>query len=83
MIHITRIAVIAAALVALLALAASPALGAPKPRLGKRVAVKPAGGSVLVKPRGGSRFRLRKPTAIPTGSTVDTSKGKVKLTSVR
>jgi hypothetical protein len=45
--------------------------------------VKPAGGSVTVKPRGGHRFRLRKATAIPVGSSVDTSHGKVKLTSAR
>ena len=79
MVHIKRAVLLATAL---LALAAMPAdAKTPKPRLAKTVIVKPAGGKVTVKPRGGHRFRLGKATAIKTGSIVDTSHGKVKLTS--
>lgn len=77
-----RVALLVVALLALLAVAVAPALAAsPKPRLARTVVLKPAGGSVIVKPRGGSRFKLRKATAVKMGSTIDTTKGKVKLTS--
>jgi hypothetical protein len=73
-------AAIATALTVLLAVAVEPALGAaPKPRLGKTVVVKPAGGTVTVKPRGGKLATLRYATAIPVGSTVNTTKGTVLL----
>jgi hypothetical protein len=78
---VNRVAVLALAALALLALAVEPAMAAPKPRLKHTVVLKPAGGTVLVKPRGKARFKLKKATAIPLGSTVDTSNGKVKLTS--
>jgi hypothetical protein len=69
---------------ALLAACVAPALGAtPKPKLGSTVVLKPAGGTVLVKPRGGKRFKLKKTTAVPVGSLVDTTHGLVKLTSAR
>jgi hypothetical protein len=78
----TALTVIAA--LVLLTLGVAPALGAtPKPKLGRTVVLRPAGGTVLVKPRGGKRFKLKKATAIPVGSVVDTTYGKVKLTSAR
>jgi hypothetical protein len=83
---VRRISAIAVAVLALLALAIEPALAAaakPKPKLARTVVLKPAGGSVLVKPRGGKRFKLKKTTAVKVGSTVDTTRGKVKLTSAR
>jgi hypothetical protein len=79
---VPRIAAAFLALVALFALSAESAMAASKkPRLAKTVLLKPAGGSVIVKPHGGKRFKLRKATIVPMGSTVDTSKGKVELTS--
>lgn len=81
----TRIAAVVTA-IALLALAAVPANGAtPKPKLGRTVVLKATAGTVLVKPRKGKRFKLKKnkPIAVGVGATVDTSKGKVKLTSAR
>jgi hypothetical protein len=80
---VRRAALIAFAPIAALAVAAGPASAAPTPRLAKSVVVKPASGTVTVKPRGRGRFKLRKATAIPVGSTVDTTNGKVKLTSAR
>jgi hypothetical protein len=82
---VRQIAVIGILGVALIATAVEPALAAPKPkpRLGRAVVVKPAGGSVVVTPRGGHRFKLRRATTIPVGSTVDTTHGKVKLISAR
>src|SRR3954447_4615509 len=52
-----------------------------KPKLGRTVLLKPAGGSVIVKQRGQRQFKLRRPTVVKMGSKIDTSKGKVKLTS--
>ena len=52
-----------------------------KPRLGHSVLLKPAGGTVIVKPRGKRQFKLRSATLVPMSSRVDTTKGKVKLTS--
>jgi hypothetical protein len=70
--------------VALLATAGSPALARPTPRLGRTVVVKATDGRVTVKPRHRKRFTLKsKAVAIPVGSTVDTTHGKVKLTSAR
>jgi hypothetical protein len=82
---VTRIVAILAAM-ALLALGAGPALAAtPKPKLGRTIVVKATDGSVLVKPRKGKQRKLRKnkPIALAVGSTVDATKGKVKLTSAR
>ena len=80
-----RIAVLALAALALLAVAIEPAFGASrkplKPKLGKTVLLKPSSGSVLVKQRGQRQFKLRRPTLVKMGSAIDTSKGKVKLTS--
>lgn len=78
-----RQAPIGLAILATLALAAEPAAAAPKPRLGKAVVVAPASGTVIVRPRSRGRFKLRRATAIPVGSSVDTTRGKVKLTSAR
>jgi hypothetical protein len=73
---------IATVALALVVLAAEPALGAaPAPRLARSVVVKPAGGTVRVKPRGGRKFKLNKATRIPVGSTVDTTRGTVRLVS--
>jgi hypothetical protein len=56
--------------------------GAPIPKLAKTVVVRATDGRVTVKPRGHRRFTLTtRPTAIPTRSLVDTTHGKVKLTS--
>ena len=44
--------------------------------------VEPVGGTVAVCPKGGKCFTLRAGRAIPMGSTVDTKKGAVELTSV-
>jgi hypothetical protein len=82
---VTRIATAVLAALALFALSVGPASGASKkpgkPKLGRTVLLKPAGGTVIVKPRGGKRFKLRRATTVPMGSRIDTSKGKVKLTS--
>jgi hypothetical protein len=43
--------------------------------------VKRAAGTVTVTPRGGRKFKLTKPTVIPVGSTVDTTRGTVRLVS--
>jgi hypothetical protein len=54
------------------------------PRLGGTVVVKATDGMVTVKPRGHKRFTLKsKAVAIPVRSIVDTTHGKVKLTSAR
>jgi hypothetical protein len=83
---VTRIAAVVTTAIALLALAAGPVLAAtPKPKLGRTVVLKATAGEVLVKPRKGKRFKLKKnkSIAIGVGATVDTTKGKVKLTSAR
>ena len=82
----TRIATLAVAALALLAIATEPALAAKgrsvlKPKLGKTVLLKPAGGTVSVKAPGKKRFNLKKKTLVPVKSRIDTTKGKVKLTS--
>ena len=81
---VRRTALIAVAGVAAIGMAAGPAAAAsPTPRLGRTVVVKPLSGKVTVKVHHRRRFTLTRATAIPTGSTVDTTSGKVKLTSVR
>src|SRR4051812_22385010 len=52
-----------------------------KPKLGRTVLLKPAGGTVIVKQRGKRQFKLRKATIVKMGSKVDTTHGKVDLTS--
>jgi hypothetical protein len=80
----------APALGLLLVLAASPASTAlaakpkPKPRLGHTVVVSATDGRVTVKPRHGKRTRLTKTaTAIPVGTTVDATRGKVLLVTAK
>lgn len=79
----TRIAAIGILATALFAMEVETVLAASKPRLGRTVLVKPAGGSVGVKLRGRPWVKLRKPRTIPLGSQVDARRGKVKLTSSR
>ena len=81
----TRIAAVVTALL-FLALAAAPAqAAAPKPKLGRTVVLKATAGEVIVKPRKGKRFKLKKNklVAVGVGASIDTSNGKVKLTSAR
>jgi hypothetical protein len=77
---VTRIALV---VLALLAVAVAPAAASAKlkPKLGSTVLLKPAGGTVIVKARGKRQFKLRQATVVPMRSKIDTSKGKVKLTS--
>jgi hypothetical protein len=74
---------LALAAIALIAMAVEPAFAAkkPTPKLGRSVVVKPAGGSVLVKQPGKKAFKLKKATSVTMGTTFDTLKGKVSLTS--
>ena len=52
----------------------------PKPRLGRTAVVSPTQGTVKVKVKGTKRFvRLRHRRAIPMGSTVDATRGRVRL----
>jgi hypothetical protein len=54
------------------------------PKLGRTVVVRATDGRVTVKPRGHKRFKLTgHATAIPVRSLVDTTHGKVKLTSAK
>jgi DNA-binding beta-propeller fold protein YncE len=56
----------------------------PAPVFGKTVNVVPAGGLVRIQPPHGHRFRpLFSLTQIKVGSTIDTTKGKVQLTSAK
>jgi hypothetical protein len=90
---VRRLTATALATVAVLAVAIQPALGETEqgqtvkkavPRLGRTVVVKATDGRVTVKSRHRKRFTLgSKAVAIPVGSTVDTTHGKVKLTSAR
>jgi hypothetical protein len=67
---------------ACLALVAGPAAEAAKPKLGRTAVVQRAKGTVLVKKRSDRRFeRLRGTRVIPLGSTVDTTRGRVRLTT--
>jgi hypothetical protein len=62
-------------------LAAAPAGAAVKAEFGESVVLRPAGGSVLVK-EPGDRFRkVRARTAVRLGSVINTTNGKVRLTS--
>jgi len=63
-------------------IAASPAAAASKPRFAKSVLLNPVSGAVLVKEPGKKKRRITKATLAKVGSKVDTSNGKVKLTSV-
>lgn len=56
--------------------------GAPAPKLGKALAVATAKGTVRVKRRGSNRwFSLTDADSIPVGSTIDTRRGRVALSS--
>jgi hypothetical protein len=67
---------------ALLIAPATAAAATPKPKTGKTVVVQPKSGTIKVKLKGKKSFaKLTKATAIPVGSTVDASHGRVKLTS--
>ena len=58
------------------------AAGAPAPVLGRKVAVARAKGVVRIRLRGSKRFRtLTKADAIPVGSTIDTRRGRIALSS--
>lgn len=62
--------------------AASTAQEGPVPVLGRSVNVAPVSGTVLVRPKGQKTFhKLTGIESIPTGSTVDTRRGRVSLTS--
>jgi hypothetical protein len=65
------------------AVAAAPATAAAatKPRFGKTVVLQPVSGNVLVKAPGKKATRLKRRTAVPLGSAISTTNGKVKLTS--
>ena len=81
--RVKRVALLAAAL---LAVAATPADAAkkPKPKLGHSVVVRATDGTVTVKKPGKHRIKLgKKPMAIPMRSTVDTTHGKVSLSSAK
>jgi hypothetical protein len=54
----------------------------PTPQFKQTVVVEPAGGTVEVCPKGGKCFTLGAGQTIPMGSTVNTKKGAVELTSV-
>ena len=54
----------------------------PTPQFNQTVVVEPAGGTVQVCPKGGKCFTLAAGQTIPMGSTVDTKKGAVELTSL-
>src|SRR4051795_12175752 len=80
----TRMAGIAPATAAALAMAIEPAIAKPAPRLGRTVVVKTTDGRVTVKVRHHKHARLgAHAVAIPVGSTVDATHGEVKLTSAR
>jgi hypothetical protein len=79
-----RPAAVVAGLCALLAVPATASAATPKPRTGKTVVVEKTAGTVLVKPRGATRFtRLGRARAVPVGSEVDATNGRVRLTSTR
>jgi hypothetical protein len=77
-----RLAAPAAALCALLAVPAVAGAAKPKPETGKSVVVERVSGSVTFQKRGSRRAtRLGKARAVPLGSTIDATRGRVKLTS--
>jgi hypothetical protein len=64
--------------------AAAPAHAAPKPVTGKRAVVKRVSGKVTVTPPGAREaVPLTRARAIPMGSTIDTSRGKVKVVTTK
>ena len=70
------------ALGALLSMPAGSSAATPRPRTGKTVVVQKASGAVFVQKRGSSKStRVTGATVVPLGSTVDATRGKVKLTS--
>ena len=78
-----RLAAVLAALCALLVLPSVAGAADPKPKTGKSFVVKRAAGTVFVSKKGSSRRAKlsSKAVSLPVGSTVDASKGTVKLTS--
>ena len=78
-----RVAIASAALGALFIIPAATAAAAdPTPQTGRTVVVKRVSGTVMVQPRGSKRLtRLDAARALPVGSVVDTTSGRVKLTS--
>jgi hypothetical protein len=82
--HDVRLA--ACALVAVCSLVAGPAVASaatPKPKTGRSVVVKRTGGTVLYVKKGSRRAQRlgSQAVSLPVGSAVDTTNGKVKLTS--
>jgi uncharacterized repeat protein (TIGR01451 family) len=66
------------------ATAAELAVVLPPPVLGRAVNVSPVRGVVLFRPRGAATFQpLTQGTQIPTGSQIDTRRGRVRLQSAR
>jgi hypothetical protein len=66
------------------AAATEVAVAPPAPVLGRSANIAPVSGVVLYRPRGGARFLpLTQDTQIPTGSPVDTRRGRVRLASAR
>jgi hypothetical protein len=73
---------VAAALFALLAVPAAAPAATPKPKTGSSVVVQRTSGTVLVQPGGRGRVvSLGKARAVPVGSVIDATGGRVKLTS--
>jgi hypothetical protein len=73
---------LAAVAAGLMAVPAAADAASPSPRLGRTAVVELSKGTVRVKERGERRFaRLTGRRAIPLGSTVDTSRGRVRLTT--
>jgi hypothetical protein len=72
------------AALALLAVAAVPAQAGLRPVTGKQAVVQRVGGSVTVTPKGASSpIRLTGPRLLKMGSTIDTTRGTVKVTTTR
>jgi uncharacterized repeat protein (TIGR01451 family) len=60
------------------------AVAPPPPVLGRAANISPVSGVVLYRPRGSARFLpLTQETQIPTGSQIDTRRGRVRLQSAR
>ena len=73
---------LAAAVVGLMAIPAGSVAASPSPKLGRTAVVELSKGTVRVKERGERRYsRLTGRRAIPLGSTVDTTRGRVRLTT--
>jgi hypothetical protein len=76
--------VVGAGLCALSACAAADAPAAPSPTFAKTVVLQPVSGKVLIKLPGGRDAFVRlanAPTIVPVGTVVDTTSGRVRLTS--